>query len=105
MPDKTPSSNRETNDSLTMGRLIFSQDWKQLDHRSFGNFWQRAKRCLNFAPRMKPAFTVKPSSFVLSLFALSFFCGCTFPSQIEHADYEANAAVWIRTYHCAHASV
>src|SRR5438105_7359802 len=102
MPDKTPSSNRETNDSLTMGRLIFSQDWKQLDHRSFGNFWQRAKRCLNFAPRMKPAFTVKPSSFVLSLVALCLFCGSTFASQTEDAEYEAVAEEYIKTYLAAH---
>jgi uncharacterized protein (DUF885 family) len=51
---------------------------------------------------MKPAFTVKPSSFVLSLVALCLFCGNTFAAQTEDAEYEAVAEEYIKTYLAAH---
>ncbi len=51
---------------------------------------------------MKPAFTVKPSSFVLSLVALCLFCGNIFAAQTEDAEYEAVAEEYIKTYLAAH---
>jgi len=51
---------------------------------------------------MKPAFTAKPSSFVLSLVALCLSCGNTSAVQTEDAEYEAVAEEYIKTYLAAH---
>jgi len=51
---------------------------------------------------MKPAFTVKPSSFVLSLVALCLSCGNTFAAQIADSEYEAVAEEYIKGYLAAH---
>jgi len=51
---------------------------------------------------MKPAFTVKPSSFVLSLIALCLSCGNTFAAQIADSEYEAVAEEYIKGYLAAH---
>src|SRR5467141_4862025 len=51
---------------------------------------------------MKLAFTVKPSSFVLSLVALCLSCGNTFAAQIADSEYEAVAEEYIKGYLAAH---
>jgi uncharacterized protein (DUF885 family) len=51
---------------------------------------------------MKPALTMKASSFVLSLVALCLSCGDSFAAQIADAEYEAVAEEYIKGYFAAH---